>query len=66
MKMSKIKTMIMTMAVMASLFSNNSVMAAEVEKAVVNEETQENADSDKNAKKKFKESKTQKEIQDVK
>ena len=65
MKISKLKVMIMTMAVMASLFSNNSVMAAEVEKAVVNEETQENADSDKKQKKKLKESKTQKEIQDV-
>ena len=38
MKMSKIKTMIMTMAVMASLFSNNSVMAAEMEKSEVTPE----------------------------
>lgn len=65
MKMSKIKSMIMTMAVMASLFSNNSVMAAESEKVVINEETQEDVDTDKKQKKKIKDSKSQKEIQAV-
>ena len=38
--MSKVKVLVMTMAVMASLFSNNSVMAAKMEKTEVAEKNQ--------------------------
>ena len=57
----KFKAMIMTMAVMATLFSNGNVMAAEKETSVVNDENQENYDSGK----KHKENKSKKEINEV-
>ena len=63
--MKKMKKMAIAIAVMASLFSNNNVMAADTERTVVNEENQENVDSGKKHKDKRNESKTQKEMQSV-